>query len=73
MVLPEGFSIDVGATGLHPAVDDAVVEVAGVICGPTDGVLTRENITDVTLTAVRVRDTSSSIVVLLADLVTKGI
>ena len=73
MVLPEGFPIDVGASGLHPAVDDAVVVVAGVICGPTDGVLTRENIADVALTAVGVRDTASSIVVLLADLVTKGV
>ena len=73
MVLPEGFRIDVGANGLQPAVDDAVVVVAGVICGPADGILTRENIADVALTAVGVRDTASSIVLLLADLVTKRI
>ena len=73
MVVPEGLPIDVGASGLHPAVDDAVVVVAGVIGGPADGVLTRENIADVTLTAVRVRNTSTSIIVLLADLVAKGI
>ena len=59
--------------GWQPAVDDAVVEVARVLGGPTDGVLARKNITDVALLAVGVRHTTTTIIMLLADLVPVGV
>ena len=73
MVFPKSLRIEIGAKGLQPAVDVAIVEVARMICSPTNRVLIRKNVTDVTLSAVRIRYTPSSIIVLLADLVTKGI
>ena len=73
MVLPESLRTDVGPKSLQPAVDVAIVVVARVICGPADGVLIREDITDMTLSAMGVRHASSSVVVLLAELMTKGV
>ena len=73
MVFPESLRIEIGAKGLQPAVDVALVEVSRMICGPTDRVLIRQDVTDVTLSAVRLCYTSSSVVVLFAKLMTIGV
>ena len=73
MVLPESLRADILAKGLQPAVDLAVVVVARMICGPADGVLVRQDVADVTLAAVGVRHTSAAIIILLAELMTKGV
>ena len=73
MVLPECPRVHVVAIGGQPAVDDAVVEVARVLSGPTDGVLARENVADVALLAVGVSHATTTIIVFLTYLVPVGV